>query len=166
MGFMVVYRRLWMIFALFLLAGCAGTAGTSSLATVENNDVTVDPAADIAAEFKSLRAVQGHFDGGDWNEDVDEWMGRKHQLMIQLESLVGAGGYSRTEVIRLLDPPGLVVGEGDDFFGLVNSLAEFEKPVAGSYELLIYYWRGTHDFLYFTVQDEAIIGLGWWYAGD
>jgi hypothetical protein len=66
----------------------------------------------------------------------------------------------------LLAPPDLTASEGDDLFDLVNSLPEFEKPATDPYELLIYYWRGMHDFLYFTSQGETIIVSGWWYAGD
>jgi hypothetical protein len=131
-------------------------------ATTENGDL----GKGIADEFKSLRAIRGHFDGGDWNADVDEWMGRKHQLMIELQSLLGTGAYSKTEVIQLLDPPDLIARQGDDLFDQIDNLAGFEAPATGSYEFLVYYWRGTHDFLYFTTQDEIIVNSGWWYAGE
>jgi hypothetical protein len=119
----------------------------------------------LATEFGNLRAIKGHFDGGDWNDDVDKWMGRKHQVMIELGLHLGTGEYDTAEVTRLLDSPDLTAREGDDLFGWVSDLPEFEEP-AGSYELLIYTWRGTHDFLYFVSQDEGIVGSGWWYAGE
>jgi hypothetical protein len=93
-------------------------------------------------------------------------MGRKHQLMIQLGSRLGAGEYSKAQVVRWLDPPDLTTREGDNTFDLVNSLPEFEKPATGPYGFLIYYWRGTHDFLYFASQGETILNSGWWYAGE
>lgn len=156
------------ILVLLLLTGCAGVSSMSddSVEIVESDNSTANSIQEIASEFKSLRTVPGHFDGSSWNEDVDEWMGRKHYLMIQLGSLLGTGDYSKAQVIQLLDPPDLIVRQGDDLFDQVNSLAEFERPSTGSYELLIYYWRGTHDYLYFTSQDGAIINSGWWYAGD
>lgn len=125
-----------------------------------------DPIEDVAREFRRLRAIEGHFEGGSWNDDVDKWMGRKHQLMIQLDSRLGTGKYSRGEIIELLGPPDLTASEGDDLFKLVGSISGVEKPATGSYEFLIYYWRGTHDFLYFTAQEETIINSGWWYAGE
>lgn len=143
-----------------ILAGCAGRP------SAPGTPGATDPLEDIAAEFRSLRTLKGHFEGGTWNDDLDKWMGRKHQLMIQLGSRLGAGEYSKAQVIQLLAPPDLVASEGDDLFDLVNSLAEFEKPSTGPYELLIYYWRGRHDFLYFTSQGETIVNSGWWYAGD
>jgi hypothetical protein len=140
------------------LAGCAGRPSASG--------DPVETVEDIAAEFRSLRTIKGHFEGGTWNDDLDEWMGRKHQLMIQLGSRLGAGEYNKAQVIQLLASPDLIAREGDDLFDLVNSLAEFEKPATGPYDLLIYYWRGRHDFLYFTSRGQTIINSGWWHAGD
>jgi hypothetical protein len=143
---------------MIILAGCAGRPNAPG--------DPVETLEDIAAEFRSLRTIKGHFEGGTWNDDLDKWMGRKHQLMIQLGSRLGTGEYSKAQVIQLLAPPDLTAREGDDLFDLVNSLPEFEKPATGPYDLLIYYWRGTHDFLYFTSRGQTIINSGWWYAGD
>jgi hypothetical protein len=93
-------------------------------------------------------------------------MGRKHQLMLQLGARLGAGDCRRAQVVQLLGPPDLIAREGDAPFDSVSRLAESEKPATGPYELLIYHWRGTHDFLYFTAQGETILNSGWWYAGD
>jgi hypothetical protein len=164
----MMHLKLATILILLLLAGCAGRAGTPNdpLETAKADNLAMNPIQDIAAEFRNLRTVKGHFQGGTWNDNVDKWMGRKHQLMIQLGSRLGAGEYSKAQVIQLLGPPDLTAREGDDTFDLVNNLSDFEKPATGPYEFLIYYWRGTHDFLYFTSQGETIINSGWWYAGD
>jgi len=157
----MIRRKLATILIVLLLAGCAGRASPTG-GPLE----TMDPIKNIAAEFRRLRTIKGHFEGGTWNDDVDKWMGRKHQLMIQLGSHLGAGEYSTAQVMELLAPPDLIARQGDDLFDLVSSLPEFEKPATGPYELLIYYWRGTHDFLYFTSQGETILNSGWWYAGE
>ncbi len=164
----MMHLKLATILILLLLAGCAGCASPpgTPLETVEADNLAMDAIEDIAAEFKNLRTIKGHFQGGTWNDDVDKWMGRKHQLMIQLGSLLGTGEYSKTQIIQLLAPPDLIAREGDELFDLINNLWDFEKPATGPYELLIYYWRGTHDLLYFTSQGETIINSGWWYAGD
>jgi hypothetical protein len=153
-----MYRKLSLIFILFL-AGCVG--GDDTLSTDDDFSIT-----DIAAEFQDLRTVKGHFAGGDWNDDVDKWMGRKHQLMIQLGSRLGTGEYSKAQVVQWLAPPDLIARAGDDLFELVSSQPDFEKTEAGVHEFLVYHWRGTHDFLYFGVQDERVANSGWWYAGE
>ncbi len=160
-------RQLALLLILLLLAGCAGCASASGDSVeAQDGSSVVDPIEDMAAEFRGLRVIKGHFEGGDWNDDVDKWMGRKHQLMIQLGSHLGTGEYSKAQVIRLLTPPDALVREGDDLFELVNNSPDFEKPASSTYEFLIYYWRGTHDFLYLTCQDEVILSSGWWYGGE
>jgi len=164
----MIHLKLATILILLLLAGCAGRANTPSapLETARADNLATASVQDIAAEFRNLRTIKGHFEGGTWKDDVDKWMGRKHQLMIQLGSRLGAGEYSKTQIIQWLGSPDLIAREGDDTFDLVSSLPKFEKPATGPYELLIYYWRGTHDFLYLTSQGESIINSGWWYAGE
>jgi hypothetical protein len=149
------------------LGGCCGhpSAAGDPGKTVDDDPAT-DSLVDIAAEFRSLRTIKGHFEGGTWDDDLDKWMGRKHQLMIQLGSRLGTGEYSEAQIIQLLAPPDLTAREGDALFDLVGSLAEFEEPTTGPYDLLIYYWRGSHDFLYFASRGQTIISSGWWYAGD
>ncbi|MDZ7296263.1 MAG: hypothetical protein ONB14_12690 [candidate division KSB1 bacterium] len=163
----MMHKLLILLMMLLLLAGCAvnGSMSGTPLETVEQ-DEPKSSIEDLAAEFRSLRPIKGHFEGGTWNDDVDKWMGRKHQLMIQLGSHLGSGEYSQSQVIQLLAAPDLIAHEGDELYNLVNSLPDFEKPATGPYEFLIYYWRGSHDFLYFTSQGETIINSGWWYAGE
>jgi hypothetical protein len=167
----MMHRKLLMFIMLLLLiimAGCAVGDSTpgNPIKAAERDDLATDPIEDMAAEFRNLRKTKGHFEGGTWNDDIDKWMGRKHQLMINLGSHLGTGEYSEAEVFQLLAPPDLIAREGDELFDLVNSLPDFKKPRPDPYTFLIYYWRGTHDFLYFTSQDETILSSGWWYAGE
>jgi len=162
----MMHRKLLILILLTLLAGCAVRNGAPGAPTdtVEQDDLTTPPIEDIAAEFRNLRQIKGHFEGGTWNDDVDKWMGPKHQLMIQLGSRLGTGEHRKAEVIQLLGPSDLIASEGHELYTLINGLSGFEKPATGPYEFLIYYWRGSHDFLYFTSQDDTIINSGWWYA--
>lgn len=107
--------------------------------------VTEDPIQELADEFKRLRAIQGHFSGSTCNDNVDKWMGRKHQLMIELGDRLGEGAYRSTQVMDLLAPPDAIVQEGDALYDLIRDRAEFEGPAGGAYEFLVYYWRGEHD---------------------
>jgi hypothetical protein len=142
--------------------------GTTQVVTtaVVFGEATQEAIQAMADEFRSLRAIQGHFGGGTWNDDVDKWTGRKHQLMIELGDRLGEGAYGRTRVVDLLGAPDAIAQEGESLYDLIQDQPEFERPAGGAYEFLIYHWRGEHDFLYFTCQGEAILNSGWWYAGD
>lgn len=160
------HRQLGAILLILALAGCASQSRAhGDAAKAGGCNLSMD-FENLAAEFRSLRTVKGHFEGGPWNADVDKWMGRKHQVMIQLGSRLGEGSCAKAQVIRLLGFPDLTTREGDALFDWVNRSPKFKKPAIGPYELLIYYWRGTHDFLYFTSQGEIIVNSGWWYAGE
>jgi len=91
-------------------------------------------------------------------------MGRKHQVMIELGARLGEGDCARTQVIDLLGPPDLTAGPGDATFDLVGRQPDFKMPSTAAYELLIYYWRGAHDYLYFTAEGQTIFSSGWWHA--
>jgi hypothetical protein len=151
------------ILILILLAGCAGPAGVPDAPTPT---ATPDPIQEKAAEFRSLRAIQGHFDGGEWNDDVDRWMGKKHALMIELGERLGTEAYSRAQAVDLLGEPDATAREGDALYDRIRDRGEFERPTSGVDEFLVYHWRGEHDFLYLIVQGEKVVGTGWWYAGE
>ena len=156
-------HKLSAILILLLLSGCAGRTGVSSGPT----PVPIPgPIHEQAEEFRRLRAVEGHFNGGEWNDDVDRWMGKQHALMVDLGERLGTGTYSRSQVVDLLGEPDAIAVEGDALYGQIRNRGEFERPDGDGYTFLIYHWRGEHDFLYFTCQGEAILNSGWWYAGE
>ena len=159
-------RIAFVVFAGSFLIGCAG-AGAADLDPIRPT-ASVNPIDDqleqMAVEFRQLRAVPGHFGGGTWNDDVDRWMGRKHALMIELASRLIGGAYDKNTIVQLLDPPDQIARESDDLFDLIGSQPGYGE--SDSVEYLIYYWRGTHDFLFFVCRDGAVVGADWWYAGD
>lgn len=119
-------------------------------------------AAEIGAlshEFRTLRTQSGHFSGGAWNAQVDAFGGRKQQIMIELAVLLGDGAHTRSEVIEQLGAPDAVLKPGDMMYR-----ASYDGRDPRVRELLVYHWRGAHDFLYFTNDGTQVLGHGWWYA--
>lgn len=108
--------------------------------------------------------MPGHFQGGSWNAEVDDWMGAKHQVMIELGDRLAAARCRQAQVTDLLGPPDLIVHPGDQLFDQIRRQAEFEEPAVESYTLLVYSWRGEHDLLYFTSDGQTILSSGWWHA--
>jgi hypothetical protein len=119
------------------------------------------------AEFKKLRTIAGHFGGGSWNDGVDKWMGRKHRLMLELESLIVAGSYTKSCVIQLLGPPDQEVSQGHRLYpAIISAHAENDTPMVATDKYIVYYWRGEHDFLFFACRQGKVVHSGWWYAGE
>jgi hypothetical protein len=152
------------ILILILLTGCAGEFDAPAPSTPP--PPIQGPIREQANEFRELREIEGHFDGGDWNDDVDRWMGKKHVLMIELGERLGTGAYSQSQVVDLLGEPDAVAREGDALYDRIRDRGEFVGPSGEVEAFLVYHWRGEHDFLYLIVREEAILGAGWWYAGE
>lgn len=122
---------------------------------------TAAPLDDLAAEFRALRAQRGHFSGGDWNDAVDRWGGRKHQVMAELAEALGDGTHTRADVIARMGEPDAVFRKGE--FTFANAYNGDDTRVK---ELLVYEWRGRHDFLFFTSDGARVLAADWWFAGE
>jgi hypothetical protein len=155
------------LMGIFLLGYAASPASGSDLISEKEKQMLSRAVVEkLAQEFRSLRTIPGHFVGGKWNVDVDQWMGHKHKLMLELGSSLTEGEYDKAEIINLLGSPDQTVQPGDHLFNLIITLSRYDASTAKSYKFLVYYWRGAHDFLFFTCQDGQIIGSDWCYAGD
>jgi hypothetical protein len=172
----VDYKELILIVGVWL-AGCmAGTSDSMPSATpaaiptnlpgTEVAQPVDDEVVRLAAEYSDLRAVAGQFDGGEWNDEVDQWMGRKHTLMVELGTRLGAGSYSCADLTQLLGPPDHIVAADDPLSDLISSVPGYETAFASAVEFPVYEWRGTHDFLFFTCRNDLITASDWWYAGE
>jgi len=160
--------KLLIILGGYLIVGCAVLITASSQPVVATQDHRLSQASlkQKAAHFRRLRTIPGHFEGGIWNDDIDQWMGRKHKLMLELGSHLGRGEYHKADIIRLLNPPDHIARKGDHLYDLIISLPGYDALPTASYEFLVYYWRGMHDFLFFTCKEAIVIGSDWWYGGD
>lgn len=144
---------------LAVLVGIAMAGGSDDL----NDQNAIER---LASEFRKLRMSPGHFDGHEWNDDVDRWMGLKHRLMMALGDLLGTGDYEKAGVVRLLGAPDQIARPGDAVFTLISKLPAGSESTDITDEYLVYYWRGQHDFLFFSCRDGLVISSGWWYAGE
>lgn len=120
--------------------------------------------ADLAREFRRLRATPGHMSGapGQWNAEVDGPGGRKAVVMHELRRRLADGKTGRSAIVALLGDPDEVAHPGD----LLWTYARPEGRVADVEALVIYYWRGVHDFLFFEVRGDRVLGAEWWMAGE
>lgn len=145
----------------FFLAGvgvCRGTDEEDPLANV--------PFPELVIEFRELRKTKGHFDGGPWRNDVDRWMGRKHRVMEALRQAIDVRGFGRPQLAEQLGAPDRILDENDPMFHTFARDFNHSQKNHGPVEILVYHWRGGHDFLYFVAVDEMLIDSGWWHAGE
>ena len=105
--------------------------------------------------------MRGHFAGGAWNDDVDGAGGRKGVLLNQL--LTRLRTTSRDEVVAALGDADATAHDGDELWVLA---APVVQETAGL-TMLVYEWRGRHDFVFFVVDDAGrVVTADWWMAGE
>lgn len=113
---------------------------------------------ELSSQYQQLRSIQGHFQGGTWQDRIDRWAGQKHQVMTELGEALGRAGTPESEVLRWMGQPDERASPGSLSWAAV-------RPEQGE-QLLIYCWRGHHDFLYFLCQQDRVVRSGWWMAGE
>ncbi|MCI0471065.1 MAG: hypothetical protein L0Y73_05350 [Candidatus Aminicenantes bacterium] len=121
---------------------------------------------DLAADFRALRRIKGHFAGGDWNDEADKWLGRKHRIMIEIGSRLADGKHRESAIIALLGQPDHITRPHDELFELIDKHPGYGSFAHGNHKFLVYYWRGRHDFLYFTCRENVVVNSGWRYAWE
>jgi hypothetical protein len=119
------------------------------------------PLAELGAEFRRLRATRTRT-GERWKTELDGWGGRLHQVMDDLLARLGLPGTGRTSVIAMMGQPDELGKPGTDLWWYGRGETVQPEPS----EMLVYHWRGRHDFLYFYVRDDRVVRAGWWMAGE
>ena len=165
-------------FALCLTVSCVASPNavppTPAPTETSSVETAVSPINQIAEAYLKLRPIKGQFNGGSWHDAVDPWMGEKHRHMLALQQHIDNSDSHQEGLLSLLGEPDQTVTGGDPLFeqlanGLTDETARLEPvetAVSSQDELLIYEWRGTHDFLYFVNREGTIIHSGWWHAGE
>ncbi len=133
------------------------------------------PIEELGRELGELRATKGHFGGGtEWNDDVDRWGGRKHVVLAALLQRLCSSrpddrtgtcspGTSRNRVVELMGAPDEVATRGS----MPWTYALEEREASSVRELLVYHWRGGHDFVFFAADAQGDVRFArWWMAGE
>ena len=112
--------------------------------------------APIAQQFRADR-IEALDRNSPRYEDLHRWNGPLQNLMASLEGCIVDRHLTRTEVLRLMDAPNEIIESGGRHQAAV---------VAWGDRHFIYWWRGGHDYLYFVLRDDRVVGSRWWYAGE
>lgn len=152
-----LHRSAWVALPIaFALAACAGAA-------------TTDPPGprwqDLAPEYQALQQQRGHFDGADWNPEIDRFDGRKHRLMRRLAAALAQTPPTLDELTAALGPPDARwrAGAGSPQGPLQSPLPAELRPRAGD-TLLWYRWRGNRDGLVLLIREQRLAQIAWSHA--
>jgi hypothetical protein len=121
----------------------------------------------LSSSFKALKERKGHWDGQEYDEEIDSFESTKHLVMQELgEKLIGSDG---SLVLKLMGKP-------DEITTPVGVLPTMPGPFisgqtasqnSGEVMVWIYYWRFKHDYLQFFIsQDEKVVSSSWYHAGE
>ncbi|KAF9361034.1 hypothetical protein BGX26_006356 [Mortierella sp. AD094] len=102
----------------------------------------------LGKSFQELRKIKGHFDGGEYNADVDGINGEKHQVMLKLADAFGKPGALSADITSVMGPSDEIPAE--ILADLKRSAPRVTPPT--NYEYILYKWRGYHDYLWFRIN--------------
>ncbi|KAF9114415.1 hypothetical protein BGX27_010886 [Mortierella sp. AM989] len=146
----------------------------------------------LGQSFQELRAVKGHWDGGESNSAVDNFNGEKHQTLKKLGEYFGKAGTPAADILATMGQPDEIKQTMDEAFqaslmpgpvlggtGANDSanatgagLGDFSTTMmpsttAGPEAMyFIYKWRGNHDYLWFKIDavKEQVLESSWYHA--
>ena len=114
---------------------------------------------ELAQQYRRLRAKK--VEPGVFDEETYGFNGQKHEVMDKLVERLGENGTTRARIEELMGKPDLVVRPRDHY------LWNLVSGDRGDAELvLIYCWRGQHDFAWFGLRRRVVVAKGWWFAGE
>jgi len=111
----------------------------------------------MKSQYMELRESHGHFDGKPWNADVDLWSGKKHLIMRALSHWLETEAADKQQVLEVMGQPDTMITAG------VEGFDELPEEVKKG-EVLIYFWRSRHDYLYFSCREAMPCNANWWHA--
>lgn len=169
-------KKAWLI-AFFSLFVCCAPAANNEPATIQPGNGSPSPvqpeetsrsfssAFDQSAEtYLHLRPTPGQFSGGAWNEAVDAWDGEKHAAMQTVAAELDRRPLTVAQLTTHLGEPDQTLSPSDAMF--TDLLATHPTDSKSAVQILVYQWRGSHDFLYLLSDGERVTAVGWWYAGE
>ncbi|KAJ3416997.1 hypothetical protein HDV05_007479 [Chytridiales sp. JEL 0842] len=159
------------LFALFGFTSAAPTAMSARDDTpAPPTEFTAEQISAFAADFAVLRTIKGHFEGGEWNDDVDKYNGKKHLALIALGQYFGKPSTPLQTLAETMGSPDEVVPytepTADQMPGPIlsaNPSASLLNTETVGDIYVIYYWRGRRDFLWFLVDGEQKVVKSDWY---
>ncbi|KAJ3225167.1 hypothetical protein HK099_007250 [Clydaea vesicula] len=136
----------------------------------------------LSQEFEPLKNKKSHFNGGEWDHDCDAPLGKKFKLLNDFKVYFESVDKSRKNldvIFKVLknpdeikkNHPGSSTKEPEDTPSLMPGPVIMGGGGGASgfgrdNEVVYLYWRNKHDYLYFTVKGDEVVGVDWYNAGE
>ena len=122
-------------------------------------------AADLARQYRELRARRRHLAPGVRLNELDDSGGRLERVLSALGVELGHPPNTRTMIVESLGEPDAILGNRKmtKFLGIYERTRR-KSAHKSDRKYLIYFWRGWHDFLFFISEGDVIVDHGWWFA--
>ncbi|KAI8836061.1 hypothetical protein BJ741DRAFT_606666 [Chytriomyces cf. hyalinus JEL632] len=166
-------RVLLLLFTLSaVVQACSSEAPKSQKSQMDATNLTA-----LSNEYKALRSVKGHFEGGpEFVKDVDGFNGKKHKTLDALCSSLGVPNTPLSSVVENMGIPDEVQPATQSLDqpaaaslmpGPVLSGAPITSFEEGKPFYAIYHWRGRHDYVWFLFTASGVVEQsGWYNAGE
>jgi hypothetical protein len=153
--------------AIMVLLFVGGSAHASD--STEGRRNLSDKAADLARQYRELRAKRRQLAPGVRLKELDDFGGRLHRTLSDLGVELGHPPHTKRFVIECLGEPDAIFGHREmlNYLGVYyrgRPKAERKAQEQRNRKYLIYWWRGWHDFLFFISEEDVIVDHGWWFA--
>jgi hypothetical protein len=101
---------------------------------------------ELGREFKRLRKLD--------SDDCFKFESDLHTVMIKIGDSIGKSGFSKVEIENYMGVP-----DSTDKTYMTKLL-----NLKHDQDVMVYCWRGWHDFLYFVMVKDIVKRSGWWFA--
>ncbi len=121
--------------------------------------------AALAEQYHSLRARQKAQLQGEFDKELRGAGGQLEKVLTELGQHLGKPQYTQQDIVRIMGEPDASKTAGEFLPPSIDHHAP-RGVIAKDETILIYFWRGWHDYLFFVSRHGKITGAYWYFAGE
>jgi len=114
----------------------------------------------LARRYRLLRQRQKALSPNQRDAELEKFGGAFHHSLEALGKAIGSGKWTRQELERWMGAPDDEVHPSDPLW---TGTPQKDRGSDGKV-LLVYRWRGLHDYLYFVSDGKRVLRSGWYAA--
>lgn len=144
----------YIITAFWLLASCS---------SMPSNDKSINA---LVEQYAQLRTRQKALPAGVFDKELSGSRGQLGKVLTELGEQLGKPDYRQEDIIRFMGKPDAIKMAGEFQPRSISDDTYTTGIIPEGEMLLIYFWRGWHDYLYFVSKDGIIQRAQWYFAGE